>query len=86
MTDWPDLLLGVVVDEELSGEESTFCVFVVSDDCEVEESKTSALFVGRPIECVSSLDVALGFSCPHATTNNVALAITPIAQCFTRSN
>jgi len=85
VTAWPDLLVGDVVDE-FSDDESIVIEIFVSVSSEREVSKFASAFVGRPIECVSSLDDALGFSWPHAAINNVAPVISPIAQCLTRSS
>ena len=85
VTAWPDLLVGDVVDE-FSDDESIVIEIFVSVSSEREVSKFASAFVGRPIECVSSLDVALGFSWPHAAVHNVAPAINPIAQCLTPQN
>ncbi|MDA2968083.1 MAG: hypothetical protein O3B91_11260 [Actinomycetota bacterium] len=47
-------------------------------------AKFSSMFAGCPIEWVSSLEVALGFSTPHAVINIVVPTINPVAQCLTR--
>jgi hypothetical protein len=79
-----ELFCGEVDEAPIDGLSTlTFVSGIDEEGAASAEAMFSSAFVGRPIECVSSLEVALGFSWPHAATNNVAPTIKPFAQYFT---